>query len=403
MHMSTRQKLCALALSVVTAAGLGACGSSDNSSDKSSSSGSGGSTSTPAATKPASGFDAQAEGTKAAEAAGGQVTLPQKTIGFLNIIRAIESADRAEKAFTEAGKALGWKVISCDGQGDPTKIASCADTLLNQGAQAIATNGVEAAQVTSALKRAKAKGIPFVECTSNVSPSKLFWGEYGPDETASGKIAADYLIKQLGSDGGQVAVHSFPTGFASLRTQALLDALKAHPNIKVVDTVDTDLADPAGSTAKAVSAQLTRFPDLKAVWVAFDIAIPGAAQAIQQKLGRKSFPDRPLVVGFNANTASLQWMDRGIIDALSDTAFENTCWAAVDQFAEYYARDKKPEQGAKGETIQLDYGAELTPPQLVTKDNIPGKPDSDSVDPMPQPVDWPAFFRAKWSAEFGKS
>ena len=297
----------------------------------------------------------------------------KKTIGFLNIIRAIESADRAEKAFTTAGEALGWKVISCDGQGDPTKIAGCADTLLNQGADAIATNGVEAAQITAALKRAQKENIPFVECTSNVSPSKLFAGIYGPDETKSGELAAQYLVDKLGEEGGEVAVHSFPTGFASLRTEALKEAVKSNPKIKIVDEVDTDLADPAGSTAKAVAAELTQYPDLKAIWVAFDIAIPGAAQAVQEKLGRKEFPDRPLVIGFNANTASLQWMDRGIIDALSDTAFENTCWGAVDQFAEFYARDKKPQHGDEYETIQLDYGAELTPPQLVTPGQHPAQ------------------------------
>jgi ribose transport system substrate-binding protein len=392
------QRFGAVALSI-TALALAGCGSDDDESNDSGSSGSEATASKPAS----SGFDPQAEGEKAAKESGGKTELPKKTIGFLNIIRAIESADRAEKAFTAAGEALGWKVISCDGQGDPTKIAGCADTLLNQGADAIATNGVEAAQITSALRRAKSKNIPFVECTSNVSPSKLFWGIYGPDEVKSGELAAQHLIKRLSKEEGtkEIAVHSFPTGFASLRTKALKDAVKGNPDIKIVDEVDTDLADPAGSTAKAVAAELTQYPDLKAVWVAFDIAIPGAAQAIQQKLGRKEFPERPLVVGFNANTASLQWMDRGIIDALSDTAFENTCWGAVDQFAEFYARDKKPEHGSQYETIQLDYGEELTPPQLVTKDNIPDKPASDAVDPMPQPTDWPAFFKAKWAAEFG--
>jgi ABC-type sugar transport system substrate-binding protein len=384
----------------IAAIGLSACGSDDSTSD-------GGEA---AASKPeasataAAGFDADGLGQKAAEEAGGKTELPQKTIGFLNIIHAIESAQRAENAFTEAGKALGFKVLSCDGQGDPTKIAACADTLLNQGAQAIATNGVEAAQVKSALTRANAKKIPFVECTSSVTPSTLFSGEYGPDDSAAGALAAEYVIDQLSKQDGEktIAIHSFPTGFASLRTASLKEALKSHPDIEVVDEVSTDLADPAGSTQKAVAAELTRFPELRAIWVAFDIAVPGASQAVFEKHGRAEFPDRPLVVGFNANTASLQWMERGALDGLSDTAFEDTCWVAVDQFAEYFARGTKPAQGPGGKTFLPDYGFSYAEPQLVTKDNIPGKPASDAVDPLPQPTDVPAFFRAKWEAEFGK-
>jgi ABC-type sugar transport system substrate-binding protein len=395
-------KLSALALGIA-AIGLSACGSSkDDSSGAAAAAAAKPATSTTAASS--SSFDAEGLGQQAAEKAGGSVALPQRTIGFLNIIHAVESAQRAEAAFTEAGRALGFKVLSCDGQGDPTKIAGCADTLLNQGAQAIATNGVEAAQIKSALARAKAKKIPVVECTSSVTPSTLFSGEYGPDDSAAGALAAKYVVDQLGQQSGDktIAIHSFPTGFASLRTASLKAALKDHPDIKVVDEVSTDLADPAGSTQKAVAAELTQYPKLSAIWVAFDIAVPGAAQAVFEKYGRADVPKRPLVVGFNANTASLQWMKRGALDALSDTAFENTCWAAADQFAEYFARGTKPAQGPGGKTFLPDYGFAYADPQLVTKDNIPGKPASDSVDPLPQPTDAPAFFRAKWKAEFGK-
>ncbi len=390
-------KLGAIALGVA-AIGLSACGSSDSDSSTSSKT-----TENAAATTPAkSSVDVQALGQAAAEK-DGKATVPQKTIGFLNIIRAIESAQRAENAYTTAGKALGFKVISCDGQGDPTKIAACGETLLNQGAQAIAENGIEAAQLRTMLTRANAKKVPVIECTSTVNPSKQFAGEYSPSDEAAGKKATEYLLDQLDKQDGDktIAVHSFPTGFASVRTQQLYDALKSHPDIKVVDKVTTDLADPAGSTQKAVKAELTRFPNLSAIWVAFDIAVPGAGQAVFEKYQRASFPKRPLVVGFNANTASLQWIKRGSIDALSDTAFEDTCWTAVDQFAQYFANGTKPVQGPGGASFLPDLGFPYAQPQVVTKDNLPGKPASDAVDPMPQPNSVPDYYRAKWKAQFG--
>ena len=53
-------------------------------------------------------------GKKAAEAAGGKVDLPKKKAGILQILGAIESAQRAENTLTEALKSVGWSTTVCD-------------------------------------------------------------------------------------------------------------------------------------------------------------------------------------------------------------------------------------------------------------------------------------------------
>ena len=83
-------------------------------------------------------------GKAAATAAGDQVEAPQVTIGFVNIVGAVESAQRAERTFKEATDVLGWKVNSCDAQGDPTKMARCSDSLLDQNVDVLVVLGYRA-------------------------------------------------------------------------------------------------------------------------------------------------------------------------------------------------------------------------------------------------------------------
>src|SRR4051812_30531919 len=53
-----------------------------------------------------------AAGTAAAEELGGAVDLPTKTVGILQIVGGIESADRVENSLKKAAKVVGWDTNS---------------------------------------------------------------------------------------------------------------------------------------------------------------------------------------------------------------------------------------------------------------------------------------------------
>jgi ABC-type sugar transport system substrate-binding protein len=332
-------------------------------------------------------------GIKVGKADGPKVKLPMEKVGVLQYIGSVEPAQRGEAALDQAIHALHWTIVRCDGQGDPVKVGQCGDTLLNEGAKVLFVNAVEPSLYTEVLQRAKQMKVPVFNYAGAVSPSPLFAGSYVPNDTALGALEAKYLIAQLETQPGtkEIAVHEFPAGFAQDRTNALLAALKNYPDIKIVATPTTDGTNPVGSTQTQVAAELTQYPNLSAIWVAYDFAVAGAATTLQTQDAGKTFPNRPLLVSFSANQSTIALMHEKYVDSVADDPFELTGWTAVDQAAEYFARHRTPSQSPRP-----NYPINYLSPVLVTQKNVP---------PLGRYLqakdDAQAFFRAKWMQEFG--
>ena len=151
---------------------------------------------------------------EAAQAAGAKVEVPKINIGFVNILGSIESAQRAERTFREAAGVVGWNVNTCDAQGDPTKMARCADSLLDQNVDVLVILGIEPSLIQAQLKKAKSQGVPVVEYSGQVAASPLWAGTYYPDEPEAGQALTDYLMNKLNElpdSTVPIAVDDYPT------------------------------------------------------------------------------------------------------------------------------------------------------------------------------------------------
>jgi ABC-type sugar transport system substrate-binding protein len=401
-----RRVLVGSAIAGVLAFGATACGSSDDSG--STSAGSGSSSSTSASSDEKLGVQAgtgdraqvATEAAKAAAKANGSpppVPLPGKTIGIINIAGGQQSADRLAEAGVEAAKQLGWKTVECDGQGDPSKFASCADSLLNRNVDAITTVGIEPSLIASQLRDAKKKGVPVIQA-GGMTELGGYSGVFYPDNGVSAVPVAQELVKELDSIPGdgeiQVAVHDFPAGWASVRTKVFKEAIKADPRIKVVAESTTDGADLVNFTRKTVTDQLTANPEIKAFWFSYDAAAQAAAQVIIQKYKGAKFPDRPLIVSFDADKGSLELMKQGGLDVIGDTPYDASQWVGMDQLAEYFARDTPISKDPQPEYPVV---GSIYDDLVVTPKNMP------AAGQIREPkYDFPTFFTEKWNTEFEK-
>jgi ABC-type sugar transport system substrate-binding protein len=382
---------------VVLALVAAGCGGSDNENQSSTSSA--GSSNKPSGVQAGTGTrqeQAAAAGKKAAAAAGGQVALPAKKAGILQILGAIESAQRAENTITDAIKSVGWTTTVCDAQGDPTKMASCGDSLLDRNVDVMFVIGVEPSLIKSQLRKAKAKNVPVVEFSGQVTPDPLWAGRYYPDEAKAGQILGDSFVKKLSTAApAEVSVADYPAIWAKARTDEFKKAVAASGgDVKITANSVTDATNLVQGTQKTVTDQLTQNPDLKGFWFAFDSAGQAGSQAVAAKYAGKTFPDRPWVVTFHADLGTQDLIRKGAIDEVLDVPYDAAGYIAVDQAAEYFARktpfDETPAPAYGGFEI-FDYA-------LITKDNLPPKgqyrtPKNDFV----------TFFKTKWKDEFGAS
>jgi ribose transport system substrate-binding protein len=373
---------------VLLTVGLAACGSS-----KSSTSGSSNSTGASSTTSTQTTEDVSL-GEKAGKEAGSQVALPKIKAGVLNLGRVSESGARAEVVIDEALKTIGWSNVSCDSGGSAAKMASCGETLLNEGAKVLYLIAIPPEAIMPTLKRAKAEGVPVISYAGGTTPSDLMSGQYEGLEAEQGKVAGEHLLELLKGVKGekQVALFSSFVNFAATRAKTFKETIASEPEIKIVTQKEVNPEDSIGSTEKNTSAVLNQYPKLSAIVTTWDDAIVGSARAIQQKDPGAQFPARPLLLSFDAVKVTQPWIKRGVVDGVADVANDTPAWAAVDQAAAFFARK------AKISHANPTYpGITLMKVQWITKDNLPA--EGTYVPPTFEPA---AYFGAKWKAEYTK-
>ena len=127
----------------------------------------------------------------------------------------------------------------------------------------IAISCVNGDFLTETIDKAVAAGIPVVTWDSDAPKSKR-QAFYGIDDAAAGKTLGEETAKLLGGKG-QVAVITSP-GAENLRRrlEGVQEALKGHPDIKVIEVFDVK-DDPARG-ALIVATATTKYPDLGA-WI----------------------------------------------------------------------------------------------------------------------------------------
>ena len=379
----------ALAATLTLASGLlVACGDDDDASGSS----------TPAAGTTGDAASARTEravtaGTAAGEAAGEPVEVPAITLGYLDQVGTAEIAQRTYEATKAAAESLGWEVAYCDAAGDPRKMASCGDNLLDRNVNVMLSTAIDSSLIKPQLQKAKSADVPWITIEGGARPDPLFTAQVAPNEAAIAKVANDYLVEQLATIDGPapIAVHTFTQIFAVAQREDQLKKDIAGTNIEIVDTHQTDLANGVEDTTRATEAQVQQNPDLKALWGDINFHIPGFAIAMQRQFAGKSFPDRPLVVGVFADRLNTEQIRNGLADAVAEQPLEANGYIVVDQIAGNLARGTAIEDGMQPGFYPLDFVS----PVLITKDNLP--PEDQLVESK---EDYATFFTTKWATEF---
>jgi ABC-type sugar transport system substrate-binding protein len=324
---------------------------------------------------------ATSAGTAAGKALGTVSSPPHPTVGYLDILGGIESADRAANSIRQALKAVGYTEIYCNGAGVPAKWTSCGTSLLSQGVKAIFLTGIDPSTIPSVVQAAKAKNVPIIDCCGLVGPG--YSAAFYPNEALAGKILAEGLKAKLGS--GDISVANYPAPWATLRTAQLPPTINGS-GIHIVANSTTDPTNLVQGTQKTVTDQLTANPSLKGLWFAFDTAGQAGAQAAA------AHPNPPQVFTFHADPSTQVLMRKGAITEVVDVNYDITAWEAVNALVENVAR-KTPFPPYTDAATYPGLGDPIAY-QIVTQSNLP--PAGQYVAPQKDGV---SYFLAKWKAE----
>lgn len=238
-----------------------------------------------------------------------------------------------------------------DAGGDAAKQLQQVETFISQKVNAIIMQPQEQEACSPAIDKAKAAGIPIINCNSlTITEPDAY---VGSNDSESAEIAMTYIAKQLGGKGNVLMMHGHPGQTAEVkRTEGAMDILAQNPDMTLLDeqTADWDRAEAMTLMENWIQAYGDQ---INAVFCQNDEMALGALNALVQA-GKK---DNVLVVGVDAIDDALQSVKDGKMDA---TVYQDCKGQGEGAIEAAYKL-------AKGESVEKEI---LIPFILVTTENV---------------------------------
>ncbi len=249
-----------------------------------------------------------APGTPGGGAGGGKLTvaLMPKSKGNAYFVSCKKGAERA-------AKELGVELIF-DGptNPDPAKQNEIIENWITLGVNVIAAACENRDGISTALRKAQAKGIKVVTYDSDAQPDarSFFVNQATPE--GIGYVLIDEAARLLGGSGEFAIITASLTAANMNEWQKHIEARRAaqHPNLKMVALRPCDdLKDKAQAEATTL---LGAYPNLKLIMAICSPAVPGAAEAVKQagKAGKVK------VIGLGLPSENRRYVKEGTTDSV---------------------------------------------------------------------------------------
>lgn len=138
----------------------------------------------------------------------------------------------------------------------------------------------ESAALTKPVEQVKAKGVYITVVDRGLTDPSVQDAYVAGDNTAFGRIPAEYIAKKLDGKGNVVALRGIASTLDNERMDAFNVVLKKYPDIKLLDAKYGNWN--RDDAFKVTQDYLTRFPHIDAIWAADDDMAVGVEKAIQQ-------------------------------------------------------------------------------------------------------------------------
>ncbi|MGN6481258.1 ribose ABC transporter substrate-binding protein RbsB [Luteibacter sp.] len=198
----------------------------------------------------------------------------------------VELKDGAQKAADSAGVQL----VVVDAQDDPARQISSVEDLIQKRVSVILLNPTDSSALAGAVQSAQRANIPVITLDRGVDGAEVA-SHIASDNIAGGKMAADFLAKQLGGKGNIIELQGVAGTSAARERGKGFDDEIATTGMKVVAQQPANFDRAQGLS---VSENLLQGnSDVQAIFAQNDEMALGAVQALAGK------NKKVLVVGFD--------------------------------------------------------------------------------------------------------
>jgi len=258
----------------------------------------------------------------------------------------------ARDATMKKAEQMGIKLIVMDGQNDVAKQTANMEDLIALGVDGIVVNPMDVNSLAPAINKAAKAGIP-VATFDRAAVGANYSFFVGCDDTAGGRMIADFVAKKIGGKGKIVLITGTPGSSPQLnRSKGFKEQLKKYPGLQIAFEQTGQFFREKGMTV--MEDAITAVPDFKAVVCQNDDMMMGAIQALKSAgISRNKY----VITGYDGVPDGL----RAVRDGLADC----TVQFPIGQVPEVFERLANFLNGKP--PAEKDY---LMPPWIITKENL---------------------------------
>lgn len=220
----------------------------------------------------------------------------------------LSAAKGAQKAADALGDAL---LFDGPTQTDPAKQNEIVEGWINKGVDAIAVAAEDKAALSTALRKARTRGIAVVAFDADVLPDARTFFVNQATPKGIGEALMNEAARLCDSEGEFAIITASLTAANQNEWKKYIDErLKAFPKMQLVDFRPSD-DDKAKAQAEATTL-MSAHPNLKLIMAICSPGVPGAAEAVRQagKVGKVK------VIGLGLPNENKAYVHAGVTDSV---------------------------------------------------------------------------------------
>ena len=277
------------------------------------------------------------------------VAVPAATHGWTGGV--VHWANQAKEELEKAHPGL--KITVKTAGSPPEQANQLQDLLTVTKIDTLVVLPFESASLTKPVAQAKNKGVYVTVVDRGLTDTSAQDAYVAGDNTAFGKVAAEYLAKALNGKGDIVVIRGIPTAIDNERMEGFNSVMKNSPDIKILDAKHGNWN--RDDAFKVMQDYLTRFKHIDAVWASDDDMAVGVLKAIDEA----KRDDIKIVLG----GAGAKGMIKTVIDGTNPLIQADVSYSPK---MIYDAIKLTAEARLKGEKLPETV---IIPSVLITKDN----------------------------------
>jgi ribose transport system substrate-binding protein len=245
-------------------------------------------------------------------------------------------------------KKNSTSVKTADAQNDSATQSNDINNFISQKVDVIIVNPVDSDAIVPAIKAANTANIPVI-CVDRGSNGGTVLTTVASDNVAAGKMAADFIVKQLGEKANTLELSGTPGASATVdRGNGFDGVAKTSLNVLSSQSANFDRAKALDVTQNMLQAN----KDVKAIFAQNDEMALGATQAV-----KSSGLTNVLIIGIDGEPDADAAIRDGSMTATVAQQPAKMAEKAIQAAYDYYTGKKIPAKT-------------ISPIYLVTKDNV---------------------------------